>query len=74
MANNELKYFIRKFGTTFTTTEVSSSGKCKPKASEGWKGFKTLAERNAWREKHKNQTEISSLVLLTRRNYAVMSF
>lgn len=54
MANNELKYFIRKFGTTFTTTEVSSSGKCKPKASEGWKGFKTLAERNAWREKHKN--------------------
>lgn len=53
MANDGLKYFIRKAGSTFDTAMASSSGKSKPKAADGWKGFKTLAERNAWRDKHK---------------------
>lgn len=53
MENDGLKYFIRIVGSTFSTTQASSSGKSKPKASDGWKGFKTLAERNAWRDKHK---------------------
>ncbi|MBU5230376.1 hypothetical protein KQI15_10135 [Intestinimonas butyriciproducens] len=53
MANESLKYFIRQVGSTFSTAQASSSGKSKFKASDGWKGFKTLAERNAWREKHK---------------------
>lgn len=52
MANDGLKYFIRQVGSTFSTTQASSSGVSKPKASDGWKGFKTLAEREAWRKKH----------------------
>lgn len=47
-----LKYFIRQVGTTFSTTQTSASSTSKPKASDGWKGFKTLAEREAWRKKH----------------------
>lgn len=49
---DDKKYFIRKLGSTFSTT--MSSGTSKLKRSDGWIGFKTLAERDEWRRKHKD--------------------
>lgn len=56
---DDKKFFARRSGSTYSTTQASSSGAFKPKASDGWYGFKTADERRAWIEKDKKDGSLN---------------
>ncbi len=52
------KYFVRRSGSSFSTTQASSSGAFVPKASDGWHGFETADERRAWMDKQRRKGKL----------------
>lgn len=52
---DDKKYYAKRTGSSYSTTQASSSGVFRPKASDGWRGFKTADERRAWMEKDRKK-------------------